>query len=191
MILREARLNDAPALAELARAEAEHQLEAGAGFRLSPGADWVAYARERLKRPDGMVMVAEREDDGKLVGFAGLRIARRGQPASASHVGLIRRILGWRRRTAAARSATVEPSASGVIDSIYVVPECRQRGIATGLLGRGLIWLESRRVSEFEAAIWAGNDVSLAFFRKAGFEPARVLVRRKPGPSADQMEKGA
>ena len=52
-----------------------------------------------------------------------------------------------------------------------------------------MAWLEARQVTEFEGAIWAGNEASLAFVRKAGFAPARVLVRRAVG--TNHIEKGA
>ncbi len=198
MLVRDARLEDTAALAGLARAEAEHQLKVGAGFRMAGNADWAAYISQRLKRPNGVILVAEL--NGELVGFVDLRIAGKGRPAAASNEGRLRRLLlGWRRKATADQSALVEPSSAGVIDDIYVVPQCRNRGIATDLLRRGVAWLEDRQVSEIEAAIWAGNEASLAFFNKAGFEKARVLVRRKAAEHAstttaegrsDQIGKG-
>ncbi len=178
MLVREARLEDTPALAGMVRAEAEHQLKAGAGFRMAQNADWAAYVSQRLQRPNGVILVGEL--NGELVGFVDLRISGKGRPAAPSNQGMLRRLLrGWRRTATADQAALVEPSSAGVIDDIYVVPECRHRGIATDLLRRGVAWLEDRHVSEIEAAIWAGNEASLAFFDKAGFEKARVLVRRK------------
>ncbi len=177
MLVREARLEDTPALAGMVRAEAEHQLKAGAGFRMAQNADWSAYVGQRLQRPNCVILVGEL--NGELVGFVDLRIANKGRPAASSEGRLRRLLLGWRRKAAADQAALVEPSSAGVIDDIYVVPECRHRGIATDLLRRGVAWLEDRHVSEIEAAIWAGNEASLAFFDKAGFEKARVLVRRK------------
>ena len=189
MLVREARLEDTPALAGMVRAEAEHQLKAGAGFRMAQNADWAAYVSQRLQRLNCVILVGEL--NGELVGFVDLRIANKGRPAAASSEGRLRRLLlGWRRKAAADQAALVEPSSAGVINDIYVVPECRHRGIATELLRQGVAWLEDRHVSEIEAAIWAGNEASLAFFNKAGFEKARVLVRRKAAEQGSTTTAG-
>ncbi len=95
---------------------------------MARNADWAAYVSQRLKRPNGVILVAEL--NGELVGFVDLRVAGKGRPAAASNEGMLRRLLrGWRRNATADQSALVEPSSSGVIDDIYVVPQCRNRGI--------------------------------------------------------------
>jgi ribosomal protein S18 acetylase RimI-like enzyme len=62
----------------------------------------------------------------------------------------------------------------GEVESLYVAPEFRRRGIAARLVRAALDWLtvcgaESRRVIVFH-----GNDEASAFYARVGFRPRNV-----------------
>lgn len=71
-----------------------------------------------------------------------------------------------------------------VINGLGVLPEYREKGLGTGLLGEALAYLDGKGVAETYLKVKEGNFKALSVYSKMGFVPlkigrAMVLVRRK------------
>jgi ribosomal protein S18 acetylase RimI-like enzyme len=73
--------------------------------------------------------------------------------------------------------ASVEKGA-GEIDSIFLYPEYRKRGIGERLMGEALDWLEAHGCSQIRVAIACGNEDAIGFYRKFGFAERFLVMQR-------------
>jgi ribosomal protein S18 acetylase RimI-like enzyme len=169
MLIRPATSADLPQLSELVRQEVECQQRLANAFELTTQVNWVAHTSGRLSRPASLLLVAA-DNAGNLRGFIDLRIVTRGASTA-----------GWRGilRPKKPQVPIVQPSRHGYIEDIYVVPGFRKAGAATQLMEGAVAWLAAQGVAEVEAAIWARNAPSLAFFQARGFDQSRILMRRR------------
>lgn len=171
MTIRPATAADAEALAEMFRLEAESQSALSGAFSLDPNADWRAYARERIARVRGCVLVAAEGE--ALIGFVDCRL-----PATDSRKSWRLRLRRWLRPRVEQADLAVRP-ARAFIESIWVSVEHRRRGAGSALLAEALRQLRERGASAVEGSIWWGNATSYAMSQKAGFTPLRTIVQWK------------
>ena len=68
--------------------------------------------------------------------------------------------------------------AIGELDSIFVQPEHRGKGIGTELVTHSLKWLEGQSIETIRVAIAEGNESALGFYRRFGFTERMVLMQR-------------
>ncbi len=76
--------------------------------------------------------------------------------------------------------SSVSAQRRGEIESLYVAPECRQRGAATVLMVRALKWIESAGISDITIRVAVGNEEVLPFYRRFGFQPRTYHLERLP-----------
>ena len=72
--------------------------------------------------------------------------------------------------------SSVDRHSKGEIDSIYVEPEFRGRGIGRNLMRRALAWLDERGVESVVVSILMGNEAVLDFYAKFGFYPRSMML---------------
>ena len=72
--------------------------------------------------------------------------------------------------------AGTHSSPVGYIEGIYIVPECRRRGIAKKLVEHAKAWTLEQECRELASDVLFGNDESLAFHKKVGFQEAHTVV---------------
>ncbi len=157
---------DLPQLAELMRQEVEHQKQLAGFFELLPDVDWRHYVAAKLGAPDIGLFVAEH--DGRLAGFVEACVTAHAARGSGRRLLLAAsHMLGYMRHFA-----------SGSIEDIYVLPALRRHDIASALVACSYGWFRSWGVREVHASIWAGNEASLRFFSRLGFEPVKMTMRR-------------
>jgi ribosomal protein S18 acetylase RimI-like enzyme len=65
--------------------------------------------------------------------------------------------------------ASVSRSQVGEIDSIYVDPDYRGRGIGDVLMNKALTWMYEMRVSSIIVGVSAGNEGVFQFYTRYGF----------------------
>jgi ribosomal protein S18 acetylase RimI-like enzyme len=66
----------------------------------------------------------------------------------------------------------------GLVENVYVVPERRDEGIGTALLGAAEDRLRERGCEAFFLEAMAANERARRFYREAGYEPHRVQFER-------------
>jgi diamine N-acetyltransferase len=74
--------------------------------------------------------------------------------------------------------ATVSDDRAGEIDSIYVDPACRTRGVGRALMERALAWLSERGCHAISVGVAEGNEDALGFYRRFGFLPRLTILAR-------------
>ena len=62
------------------------------------------------------------------------------------------------------------------LDSMFVTPACRRRGIGTALLEQFLIWHRSSGLPSASLAVAPGNHVAIALYEKAGFRGTTLVM---------------
>jgi ribosomal protein S18 acetylase RimI-like enzyme len=67
----------------------------------------------------------------------------------------------------------------GEIDSIYVEPAYRKRGIGECLMQKALMWLDGEHVASKRLVVVVGNEHVSAFYRKFGFFPQSIVFAQK------------
>ena len=64
------------------------------------------------------------------------------------------------------------------IDEIYVSPDRQGQGIGTALLEKTEEWGKTKKTTHTVAVIYAFNEESLDFFKKRGYDPYSIRVRK-------------
>ena len=73
---------------------------------------------------------------------------------------------------------SVTYAGEGEVDSIFVDPEYRGRGIADALMNRALEWLDRNGARTKSVLVVAGNEEAWTFYARFGFHPrVTKLVR--------------
>ena len=157
-MIREARVDDAPALAALSRhVQAIHLAERPEYFAESSDDELSEWFHRRLGEADFRAWLAE--VNGYSAGYVALVIRERsGTPFS-------------------------RPRTFGEVDQIGVVPEFRGRGVGRALLGR--VVNEARRIGieQIELNAWAFNREAQDFFQRSGFTAMTVRFTRRSAES--------
>jgi ribosomal protein S18 acetylase RimI-like enzyme len=81
--------------------------------------------------------------------------------------------------------STLAADGTGEVDSLYVAPTHRRRGIAQALMTRTMDWFERQSVHSIVVDVLSGNQAAQAFYGQFGFLPRTVrLVRTSEGEGA-------
>jgi ribosomal protein S18 acetylase RimI-like enzyme len=67
---------------------------------------------------------------------------------------------------------------SGSIESIFVHPSHRSKGIGTTLVNRGQVWMDSCGVLQKRVSVAAGNENALSFYGKFRFVPRMMVLEQ-------------
>ena len=67
-----------------------------------------------------------------------------------------------------------------LVEQIAVAPDARRRGVGRALMQAARDLARELRVDEIVLDTWEANHGAHGFFRAEGFEPCRMLFRRKP-----------
>ncbi len=87
---------------------------------------------------------------------------------------------------AGVRSGPVE--ASSGLESMFVVPTSRRRGIGMALLARFIVWHRSAGLPSASLAVAPENHAAIALYRKAGFQGTTLVMECRPSVPADKSE---
>jgi ribosomal protein S18 acetylase RimI-like enzyme len=74
--------------------------------------------------------------------------------------------------------ASVNGDGIGEIESIYVDPAYRGRGLGATLMERALAWFKDREVKRTILGIGEGNESVIGFYRRFGFEVRTTIMER-------------
>lgn len=122
--------------------------------RVAPAPDAVTiYSRhihDLIQSRDGLVLVAENQASGEIVGYLCGEIQER-PPIS-------------------------RPERHGFISDLYVQEAWRRQGVATALFAELRLWCKLRRAASIELYISEHNADALAFWQTLGFNPFLKLV---------------
>jgi len=66
----------------------------------------------------------------------------------------------------------------GFVAHIYVVPECRNHGIARELVNKANTWFEQQRADSIELQVLVDNKPAMEFWKKIGFSPELLQMRK-------------
>lgn len=69
-------------------------------------------------------------------------------------------------------------AASG-LDSMFVTPAFRRRGVGTALLARFLAWHRASGLPSASLAVAPANHAAIALYQKAGFRGATLIMERE------------
>jgi ribosomal protein S18 acetylase RimI-like enzyme len=72
----------------------------------------------------------------------------------------------------------VDDCMMGEVESIYVRPEFRGKGIGRELMRRSLAWMESRSVVRKMVEVAWDNQEAFGFYEKFGLFPRRVILEQ-------------
>ncbi len=67
-----------------------------------------------------------------------------------------------------------------LVEQIAVAPEARRKGVGRALMQAARDLAGELQVDEIVLDTWEANHAAHGFFRAEGFEPCRMLFRRKP-----------
>ena len=67
----------------------------------------------------------------------------------------------------------------GEVESIYVAPNLRGRGIGDTFMKRALAWMDEHAVRVRSVAVVAGNEAAFGFYARYGFHPSYTMLRRR------------
>ncbi len=76
--------------------------------------------------------------------------------------------------------ASGAPGRHGEVESIYVDPAYRDRGIGGALLDRAAAWMDELGTVEQALSVFAANDRVLPFYARHGFVPRFLVLVRQP-----------
>lgn len=76
--------------------------------------------------------------------------------------------------------STVSADRIGEIDSLFISPEYRGKGLADSLMKLSMAWLQEQNVSRMRLAVAAGNEQVFGFYARYGFFPAKMLLEQMP-----------
>ncbi len=74
--------------------------------------------------------------------------------------------------------ATVDPTGTGEIDSIFVQPALRNRGIGDALMRRAMAWMDALGTHSRVLNVAWGNDRVGAFYQRYGFLPRSTTFEK-------------
>lgn len=67
---------------------------------------------------------------------------------------------------------------AGEVDSLFVAPGHRRRGVASALLRSALDWLRAAGAKSQRVVVLQANDEAIAFYRRFGFAPRNLELER-------------
>jgi ribosomal protein S18 acetylase RimI-like enzyme len=72
---------------------------------------------------------------------------------------------------------SISADRDGEIDSLFVAPQYRRRGIATRLMTEGMRWLREQQVQAIFLDVMHGNEDPLKLYERFGFRTRTVRMR--------------
>jgi len=159
MEIREAVKKDVLQLSELFRQELECHQGLDCYYELLTDFDWIAYAEERMKDRERLVVVAEHGEC--LAGFIVARIMN--YPPDNRYKTILRRIVHYVKKPT---PLPIKPMRWGLIEDCYVMPSLRKQGIGRRLVLGAIKWFHSKQVSRVELFLTTGNNEGEAFWEK-------------------------
>lgn len=75
--------------------------------------------------------------------------------------------------------STINGKHVGEIDSLYVLPEYRGKGLGETLVRESIDWLQMQGVARIFLEVAAGNEEVYGFYARFGFHPAKIILERK------------
>ena len=76
-----------------------------------------------------------------------------------------------------------EPASYGYVEVLAVAPHARGKGLGTAVMQTVRDELARRGIDEIRLLVTVHNERAQAFYRRAGFEPFGLIVRRPPDSS--------
>ncbi len=181
--VRPARIEDAPAIARLAREllDYEHALNEMMG-ELTP---WAANQTELVKqmmRPNTRFFVAEKY--GEINGY--LKVQVHGRRLARRELGTARWLTDLLERTGkrAVNFLLRRPRpnvevAGGYIAGVFVRPELRRSNIGRLLVAAAEDWLRQQQIDSCELHVLTSNEIAMKFWQEIGYEPLALGMRKK------------
>ncbi len=123
----------------------------------------------------------------------GFRRAEGRAPSQIGRRGAARRAGGAAGEPCGYCVCTVNRDAEGEVDSLFVAPELRRRGIGDAMMSRAMPWLQERcAAGRSWSTCMSCNDAALRFYERYGFHARTVRMRYVPTPAtADESVAGA
>ncbi|NMB79016.1 MAG: GNAT family N-acetyltransferase [Methanomicrobiales archaeon] len=75
--------------------------------------------------------------------------------------------------------SSVNPAGDAEIESVFVAPAFRSRGVGTALMERVLAWLSAQNPGRIQVWVADGNEEAFAFYRKFRFYPRMTVLEQK------------
>lgn len=75
---------------------------------------------------------------------------------------------------------TITEKRVGEIDSLFVLPEYRGKGLGEALVEQSIRWLNEQGVEKIFLEVSAGNEQVFSFYAKFGFYPAKIVLEQHP-----------
>ena len=72
--------------------------------------------------------------------------------------------------------STIAADRTGEVDSLYVTPTHRGRGVGHALMSETMIWFGKRSARSIALDVITGNDAALRFYKHYGFAPRTVRM---------------
>ena len=76
---------------------------------------------------------------------------------------------------------TINEKRVGEIDSLFILPEYRGKGLGEILVERSVNWLKEQEVTRIFLEVAAGNEQVFEFYARFGFYPAKIVLEQHPG----------
>lgn len=92
------------------------------------------------------------------------------------------RMVGVAGATLLDRSGMVKDAGVVCLDNLYVAPDCRRRGIATGLFAAVEAWAQEKGAVRLELHTWDFNKRAIALYQAMGMTPQRHVFEKKLSP---------
>lgn len=181
--VRPATIDDAPAIARLAREllDYEHELNEMMG-ELTP---WAANPNELVKqmmRPNTRFFVAEKY--GEINGY--LKVQVHGRRLDRKELGTARWLVDLLERAgkravnfALRRPRSNVEVAGGYIAGVFVRPELRRSNIGRLLVSAAEDWLRLQGIDSCELHVLTSNEIAMKFWKDIGYEPLALGMRKK------------
>lgn len=90
------------------------------------------------------------------------------------------RVVGFTNGELARYPPCLEKRDYGYLDNMAIEPEHRRAGLGFALMERALSWFADQGVPTVETRVHLANPVVQGFWKKAGFEPYMLMLRRPP-----------
>jgi ribosomal protein S18 acetylase RimI-like enzyme len=94
----------------------------------------------------------------------------------ALHVDLARDVEV--RRVIAYCVSTVSSDRKGCVESIFVEPNFRKKGIGRNLMLEALGWMNSKQAEAIVLEVGVGNEAVLSFYSRYGFYPRTIILQQ-------------
>jgi ribosomal protein S18 acetylase RimI-like enzyme len=77
---------------------------------------------------------------------------------------------------------TVSGGGDGEVDSLFVAPDHRRRGVGHALMSRATEWLTDRRSKTISVEVMTCNESAIRLYERYGFHPRTVRMRHVGRP---------